>query len=64
VSVDIFALDGRRVRTLYAGMREAGDFDLLWDGTDDAGEALGSGTYLCRLVSGDVVDARPLMLVK
>jgi endonuclease I len=64
VRIEVFSLDGRRVRTLFAGTRESGGFDLVWDGTDEQGGALGSGTYLCRMKSGDAHDARRLTLVK
>lgn len=46
----IFDVTGRRVRELR-GLRagEAGRFDILWDGRDDAGRLLDRGVYFCKL---------------
>jgi glucose/arabinose dehydrogenase len=47
VTLSIFDLSGRRVRTFHelAGASR----QILWDGTDDRGEAVPSGVYLARL---------------
>lgn len=47
--LEIFDLAGRRVRTLAAGTLAAGRHELRWDGRDQAGRAVPSGTYLGRL---------------
>jgi predicted glutamine amidotransferase len=44
---------GRLVRTLVAGIRKEGEYTASWDGTDDAGKTLASGTYFCLLKAGD-----------
>lgn len=53
VSLEVFDVAGRRVRTLVSGERPAGWVDVVWDGRDDRGEAMGSGRYLVRLRAGD-----------
>ncbi len=59
VRLCVFDLRGRLVRSLHASAyRDAGEHDLSWDGRDDAGAALPSGTYLLRLVAG--VEAKSL----
>ncbi|MDZ7290150.1 MAG: fibronectin type III domain-containing protein [candidate division KSB1 bacterium] len=40
---------GQMVRKLYSGLLPAGNHSLAWDGRDDKGEPLPSGTYLCTL---------------
>jgi flagellar basal-body rod modification protein FlgD len=40
---------GRTVRTLALGVRDAGTFDLPWDGHDDRGGALPDGHYTVKL---------------
>ncbi len=64
VRLEIFSLDGRRVRLLGSGPRAAGEYRLTWDGRDDDGRALGSAVYLCRLRAGERVDARRVILLK
>ncbi len=48
VLVTLHDLQGRRVRTLGAGIRDAGTHDLTWDGRGDTREALPAGLYLLR----------------
>jgi flagellar hook assembly protein FlgD len=60
----IFNLLGQEVRTLVAGERAAGLHRLNWDGTDDAGRAMGSGMYIYRLTGEGFVQTRRMMLLK
>ncbi len=62
--VEIFSLDGRLVRTLLDGHREAGSFELRWSGETDAGLPVSSGAFVCRISAGGAVDARTLMLIQ
>lgn len=65
VSVDVFDLQGRRVRRLWAGDLAAGRHDLAWDGSDDSGRRLASGTYVLRLaVPGGRTDHRRVTMLK
>src|SRR6202521_2018579 len=45
---------GHTVRTLPLGTRDAGTFDLGWDGRDDAGRPVTPGTYTVQLTARDV----------
>ena len=49
VRVEIFNLSGRKVATLYDGMLDSREHSLQWNGEDDDGRPLSSGTYLCRV---------------
>ncbi|MCI0556351.1 MAG: right-handed parallel beta-helix repeat-containing protein, partial [Anaerolineae bacterium] len=50
VTLTIYDLLGRRVRTLISGVPyEAGFHNLNWDGTDDSGTTLASGIYVYRI---------------
>lgn len=64
VRIDVVDPAGRRLRTLVDETRPAGEQAVTWDGTDDAGRALGSGVYLLRLQAGSAYDARRLVLLK
>ncbi|HOX24426.1 MAG TPA: FlgD immunoglobulin-like domain containing protein [Candidatus Krumholzibacteria bacterium] len=55
---------GRSVRVLVGGIEEAGLHRVTWDGRDDAGTALASGVYLCRLEAAGAVLSRKLTLVR
>ncbi len=52
VSLEVFDLRGRKVRTLLKQPRVAvGEHAAVWDGRDDAGRPVASGIYLSRLVA-------------
>ncbi len=51
VRVVLYGVDGRAVRTLADGAREAGVFRLTWDGRDDDGRPLAAGIYFVRMTS-------------
>ncbi|MBK9472851.1 MAG: hypothetical protein IPO18_11260 [bacterium] len=64
-SVDVFDLQGRRVRRLWAGDLEAGRHGMSWDGNDDGGRRLASGAYVLRLtVPGGRTDHRRVTMLK
>ena len=51
LKLEVFDIMGRRVRTLVNGLHAAGLGSVEWDGRNDAGWAVSSGTYLLRLES-------------
>ncbi len=64
VRLTIYAVDGRLVRRLEDGSREAGEHRVVWDGLDGGGRAAPSGTYLYRLEAGPVRETRTMSLVR
>jgi hypothetical protein len=66
VQLDILDIRGRVVRTLVDGFRAGGQrYISTWDGTDQTGRKMPSGTYMSRLkVQGLEPQARLLTLVK
>lgn len=56
---------GRRVKRLAEGeWLTRGEHQRIWNGRDETGRGLPSGTYLVRLQVGDRVTARPITLLK
>ena len=49
VRLDIFSAAGRHVRSLLQGELSAGPHRATWDGLDDAGRQVSSGSYFYRL---------------
>jgi hypothetical protein len=65
VSVKAFDVRGRLVRSLLTSTQQAaGPHDLTWDGRDDAGVALPSGTYVLRLEAGSAVRSLRVALIR
>lgn len=60
----VFSLDGRRVRTVLDGSMAAGRHEVVWNGTDDTGRRVASGTYLVQLRGVAGSSARKVTLVK
>jgi len=44
--------------------RQGGTYEVFWDGTDQSGRRVSSGTYLYRLQAGDFVRTRKMVLLK
>ena len=65
VTLRVFDVAGRLVRTLEAGVaHEAGRHAIRWDGRNDRGQAMPSGTYVYRLEAGSFNQARAMVLLK
>lgn len=62
--VAVFDLAGRRVRTLLQGDLRAGRHPIVWDGLDQRGNAVASGTYLFRAEVRGEVSTRRAVLVR
>jgi len=60
----LFDVQGRLVRTLIDGHREAGPGEIRWDGRDRSGRRVASGTYYARLESAGQASVKPLVMVK
>ncbi len=45
VSLKLYDIRGRQVKTLHDGPLTEGRHELVWHGDDDAGRALASGVY-------------------
>ncbi len=52
VRLAIYSVDGRRVRVLADGYREAGRYRLAWDGRDEGRGAVAPGVYFARFAAG------------
>ena len=52
VRMDIYTITGQRIRTLMGGTMSAGIYRMLWNGKDDLGMDVATGTYLARLNVG------------
>jgi len=64
VRITICDLQGRQLALLSGDTYGAGEHEIVWQGTDDNGRRLSSGTYLVRLAGDDFVQTRKVMLVR
>lgn len=64
VTVKIYDMLGQEVRTLFAGEVLRGTYTVDWDGLNNAGVQMSSGTYVYRMVAGDFVQSKKMVLLK
>jgi hypothetical protein len=64
IVLSIYDIKGRMMKELFRGQKTAGIHQLIWNGTDQNGNRVSSGTYFCRLSSGRESDQRKLLLLK
>ena len=62
VSLKVYDVQGRIVRTLVDQDAEAGPFSARWDGRSDDGARVGRGVYFARLVAGAQTSERKVVL--
>ncbi len=64
VEVAVYSVDGRRVRSLVDGWVDAGVATVDWNGEDDAGRPVASGTYVIRMTSPQFSDSRRVVRIR
>jgi hypothetical protein len=64
VTLTIFDVAGRTVRTLHDGPMSAGRHSVAWRGRDDRGRGVSSGVYFYRLDSPGVGQTRKMLLLQ
>lgn len=64
VRLVVYNVLGQEVTTLVDGFERAGHKAVVWNGRDAAGRAVPSGPYFYRLVAGDFIEARTMVLLK
>jgi len=64
VSLVIYDVNGRVVRTLVDRADEPGAKSVVWDGMDEKGVAVSSGVYFYRLVGPGFSETRKMAVMK
>ena len=64
VRIAIYDATGARVRTLFDGEDGPGSHEEIWDGRDQDGRRVPSGSYFVRLEAGGAADTRKVALIK
>jgi hypothetical protein len=64
VSLEIFDVAGRKIRTLHDGSIVPGIHRVRWDGADDAGGMASAGTYFFRIETRDGIETKRMVLLR
>lgn len=63
VTLEIFDLLGRKVKTLLNSYIEGGLHSIVWDGTNEDGSLMPSSMYIYRLTAGTLHESKKMMLI-
>ena len=64
MSLRVYDLMGREVRTLVNGLQTAGYHEILWNGMNDKGEQVAAGLYLYQMKSEGLTKTKKMVLLK
>ena len=64
VKIRLYDVTGRLVRTLLDETRDAGTFEVEWDGRNGVGDCVPAGLYFCKMTAGDFTGVQRMLLVK
>jgi hypothetical protein len=64
VSLTIMNMLGEHVITLFEGIQPQGDHSLLWNGVDENGISVPSGSYIYSIKAGEHVEQKQMVLLR
>ncbi len=64
ISIIIYDLMGRKVKTLMDRIQSKGDYAVEWNGLSERGETVSSGIYFLQFESGGFLKNNKLILIK
>jgi hypothetical protein len=64
VTIEVYSVLGQRVRTLVDELKTAGYHTVQWDGKNEAGQMVSSGTYIYKMQSGDFVHTQKVVMAQ
>jgi flagellar hook assembly protein FlgD len=64
VLITIYDITGREITTLVSMKMTPGKYTVDWDGTNTSGNLVSSGVYFYKIVSGDFVETKKMVMVK
>ncbi len=64
VTIKIFDSIGRLVKYLVNEEKQSGEYSVIFDGKNDAGQKISSGVYFYQLQVGDFISNKKMILLK
>ena len=64
VSITVFSMDGRFIKTLIDESKPEGRYSVMWDATDERGSRVSAGIYLTVMRAGDLIRVRKIAFLK
>ena len=63
-ALPIYNLAGQKIRTLVNDVQSPSFYKIVWDGKNDSGMTVATGTYFYKLVSGNYSKTVKMNLIK
>jgi hypothetical protein len=64
VTIKVYNILGKEIKTLLNENLSSGNYNLIWDGKNNNGQRVSSGTYFINMVSGDFNKSIKTVMVK
>ncbi|MDZ7319795.1 MAG: T9SS type A sorting domain-containing protein [candidate division KSB1 bacterium] len=64
VRLEVYNLQGQRIRTLMSEVKSAGNHVATWDGRDDLGQSVGSGLYFYKMSAPQFQTSKRIIYLK
>jgi hypothetical protein len=64
VVLKIYSSLGKLVKTLVDDYKTTGEYSASWNGKDNSGQVVSSGSYFYQLKSGDFISAKKMIYIK
>ena len=64
VSIDIYDLNGKIVKSLVKSFQRAGVKNIMWEGNNDFGQTLSAGMYILVFNCNEYYASKKMLLLK
>jgi D-alanyl-D-alanine carboxypeptidase len=64
VHLNIYNILGEKIKTLMSGEQSIGKHSFIWNGKNDYGISVSSGTYIYRLKVGQLTETKQMILIR
>ncbi|MCB9057717.1 MAG: T9SS type A sorting domain-containing protein [Calditrichae bacterium] len=64
VQLEVFDITGRKVKTLFSGLLDRGNYSFKWNGTNTQEIPVASGMFIYRLRSAGIVLTKKMTLIR
>ena len=64
VTLKVYDMMGREVKTLISENRAAGMYEMQWRGDNNFGQSVASGMYLYKITAGNFVQVKKMLFLK
>ena len=64
VTVKVYDMSGSLVKTLTADYKEAGSYNVIWNGLNNDGQKVASGQYIYKMSAPNFTDTKQMTFIK